>query len=88
MSDCPNSQCVEHIGEECTEIEDYEKIYFIQRHFKNTIGAKVFIATGLTLEEAQAHCKDDETSSRTATSKEALELTARCGPWFESYGTE
>lgn len=43
------------------------------------------IKTGLTLAEAQAHCKNPETSSRTATSKAARRVTARVGEWFDIY---
>lgn len=43
------------------------------------------IRTQLTLEEAQAHCSDPETSSRTATSSEARARTKRYGPWFDGY---
>lgn len=45
-------------------------------------------ATGLTLEEAQEHCKDTETSSLSATSKEATAITKRMGPWFDGYEKE
>jgi hypothetical protein len=48
-------------------------------------GGKRTIATGLTLAEAQAHCHDPETSSRTATSAKARRLTATRGPWFDGY---
>lgn len=40
---------------------------------------------GLTLEEAQAHCNDPETSSKTATSKAAQARTKKFGQWFDSY---
>jgi hypothetical protein len=43
------------------------------------------IATGLTLEEAQRHCSSKETSSRTATSAEAIRRTRKRGPWFDGY---
>lgn len=46
------------------------------------------IAAGLTIEQAQAHCTDPETSSRTATSAEAVERTATRGPWFDGYSEE
>lgn len=46
------------------------------------------IETGLTLKEAQRHCGDKETSSRTATSKWAAEHTEEYGPWFDGYEEE
>jgi len=57
--------------------------YKIVRHYKE-YGSRV-IKRGLTLEEAQEHCKDPETSSSTATSKKALDRTRRWGPWFDGY---
>jgi hypothetical protein len=58
-------------------------MYKIVRQFFN--GTKRTIAEGLTLEEAQAHCKDPETSSRTATSAAAKARTKKHGPWFDGY---
>ena len=43
------------------------------------------IKRGLTLAEAQAHCKHPETSSRTAMSAQARTRTQRIGPWFDGY---
>jgi hypothetical protein len=43
------------------------------------------LARGFTLEEAQAHCQDPETSSRTARSAIARRRTARIGAWFDGY---
>jgi hypothetical protein len=43
------------------------------------------IESGLTLKEAQKHCRDPETSSRTATSWEAHRRTEQKGPWFDGY---
>lgn len=46
------------------------------------------VLSGLTLEEAQEHCSDPETSSRTATNKQAIRRTEKNGPWFEGYKEE
>lgn len=46
------------------------------------------IKTGLTLEEAQAHCQDPETSSRSATNGEAVLRTAKYGEWFDAWTKE
>lgn len=43
------------------------------------------IRRGLTLDEAQAHCMDPETASRTATSPEAIAHTEQYGPWFDGW---
>jgi hypothetical protein len=45
----------------------------------------VTLERGLTLEEAQAHCRDPQTSSSTATGDEADRHTALWGPWFDGY---
>lgn len=58
-------------------------LYKIVRHFMNH-GNRT-IHTGLTLEEAQTHCKDPETSSSTATSSKAKARTRKFGPWFDGY---
>lgn len=65
-------------------------MYKIVRHFFNggSQGSGSYtrtIKTGLTLEEAQAHCKDPETSSRTATKSKARQRTRQRGPWFDGY---
>jgi hypothetical protein len=46
------------------------------------------VKTGLTREEAEAHCEDPNTSSRTATSPEAVARTEARGPWFEGFTRE
>ena len=46
------------------------------------------IKKGLTLKEAQAWCRDPETSWRTATTPEATKRTRRCGMWFDGYRKE
>lgn len=43
------------------------------------------IKRGLTLEEAQAHCRDPETSSSTATSSDAVARTKKYGTWFDGF---
>lgn len=51
-------------------------------------GRRRVIKRGLTLEEAQAHCRDKETSSHTATSSAARLRTQRYGKWFDGYERE
>jgi hypothetical protein len=54
----------------------------VRRYFR---GGRLTIATGLTLAEAQAHCQDPETSSRTCTKAAGKARTRRMGPWFDGY---
>jgi hypothetical protein len=58
-------------------------MYKIVRFFFN--GRKRVIRTGLTLEQAQVHCQDPETSSRTAQNSKAKARTKRYGTWFDGY---
>ncbi len=57
--------------------------YKIVRSFQN--GGKRTIERGLTLEEAQAHCKDPETSSSTCKRYHGRQRTKERGPWFDGY---
>ena len=41
--------------------------------------------SGLTLKQAQAHCQDINTSSKTAWTTSALARTKRYGAWFDGY---
>ena len=43
------------------------------------------IKSGLSLEEAQAWCRDPETSSSTCTEQAGCDRTAQRGPWFDGY---
>jgi hypothetical protein len=45
------------------------------------------IKRGLTLDEAQAHCRDPETSSSSCKSAASLKHTAECGydAWMDGY---
>jgi hypothetical protein len=59
--------------------------YNIYRVFADEELGKTLIEQGVTLEEARAHCKDPETSSKTARSDDARERTRKYGPWFDCY---
>lgn len=59
-------------------------LYNVYRIFRDRPGKRL-IYSNLTLEEAQAHCRDPETSSSTCTSSVALARTRKSGPWFDCY---
>lgn len=62
-------------------------LYKIVRHYYDP-ARRHTVQTGLTLQEAQAWCRDPETSSRTCRSPEARRRTRRYGPWFDGYEEE
>ena len=43
------------------------------------------IKKNVTLEEAQKHCNDRETSSATCTKSDGKARTRKYGPWFDGY---
>lgn len=59
--------------------------YKIQRYFFDKNKRTITVKRGLTLEEAQAHCRDPQTSSRTCTNAAGKRRTKTFGPWFEGY---
>ena len=60
-------------------------LYKIVRMYFNDNYRRRTIKQGLTLEEAQAWCKDPETSSSTCTEKKGLKRTEKYGQWFDGY---
>ena len=60
--------------------------YKVIRFFQST--SNKVIKTGLTLEEAQEHCDDLETSSNTCTHAAPKLITKHHGPWFDGYSEE
>lgn len=62
--------------------------YRIVRFFRDAGIRRRTIYTGLTLEEARAHCSDPDTSSGTATSSAARARTRKVGAWFDGYERE
>jgi hypothetical protein len=60
----------------------YRIVRFYQKHENETI------VEGLTLDEAQAHCNNPESSSRTCSSRFGMERTKTYGPWFDGYTEE
>lgn len=60
-------------------------MYEIRRFYQDPDRSYDVIETVDTLEEAQEHCQDQETSSSTATSQWAQAVTEKYGPWFDGY---
>lgn len=58
------------------------KYKIIRYYFR---GGKRTLNTGLTLEQAQAHCQNPESSSETAKGYRARKRTEQLGPWFDGY---
>jgi len=70
--------------EEIREYHDSQRRDYkvVRMYFK---GGKRTIKTNLTLSEAQAHCKDPETSSKTCQKPANTRRTKTMGPWFDGY---
>jgi hypothetical protein len=63
-----------------------DRYKIVRMYFK---GGKRTIERGLTLEEARAHCKNPETSSRTCKYSAAnVRRIRNHGPWFDGYERE
>jgi len=60
--------------------------YKIIRHFFDEPNRT--IKRGLTLEEAQRHCRHSDTSSRTASDAVLDRVGRNRGPWFDGYTEE
>jgi hypothetical protein len=65
-----------------------EQTYKIVRFFARESSRRRVIKRGLTLEEAQAHCQDRETSSSTCQLATNKALAKVDGPWFDGYEKE
>jgi hypothetical protein len=67
-----------------------DQTYKIVRLFFNNGGPviKRTVKRGLSLEQAQAHCKNIEASSRTCTNYVGKRRTKQRGPWFDSYSVD
>ena len=69
------------------EADDSEKTYKIVRFYKEDHPKEV-IKTGLSFEEAQEHCNDNETSSSTCEKPQNVARTEKMGEWFDGYTEE
>lgn len=59
------------------------QLYNVVRFFQN--GGQEVVEEDLTLEQAQEHCNDPETSSSTCTDPEGVARTTARGQWFDGY---
>lgn len=60
--------------------------YKVIRFFKEDPSLNgMVVKSGLTIEEAMAHCNDTETSSSTAVSSMSLDITEKYGEWFDGW---
>lgn len=60
--------------------------YSIIRFFQD--GERQELQSGLSLEDAQEHCNDPQTSSRTCTEPALVAMTAERGQWFDGFEAE
>jgi hypothetical protein len=85
---CPH--CAEYITNE--QITDAVRVEFgpykVVRFYRDYPGKRRTLERGLTLSEAQARCKDPESSSSTCTKRAGKHRTKVMGPWFDGYTRE
>lgn len=63
--------------------------YKVVRFYYNAPqGVKRVIKTGLTLQQAQEHCKDPESSWKTCKKATGVARTKAYGPWFDGWTEE
>lgn len=62
-----------------------ERCYRIIRFYRDHYPRRRIIERGLTLDEAQTHCGNPETSSSTCTTSTGKRRTRQLGPWFDGY---
>lgn len=62
--------------------------YKIVRMYQDSRMARRTIKRGVSLREAQLHCADPETSSRTCKKPANKARTRTHGPWFDGYSEE
>lgn len=62
-------------------------MYKVVRHYFESRSEHLrrTVKSGLTLEEAQAHCRDPETSSSTCKLRRNVKRTEERGAWFDGY---
>lgn len=60
-------------------------MYKIIRFYSNPSIPNRTVQTGLTLEQAQHHCSDPNSSYKTCTTKTGKSRTKKIGLWFDGY---
>lgn len=65
-----------------------EPTYLVMRIFQKGSIPNQIIKTGLTKAQAQAHCRNKETSSTTCTLPENVARTKKYGHWFDGFNQE
>ena len=63
----------------------YHGLYKVVRFYENAGIRRRVMAEYLTLEQAQTHCQDPETSSSTCTKPANVRRTRTLGRWFDAY---
>ena len=70
-------------------VHDYGKTYRVVRmYFNRDKFPNQVVEDGLSLADAQAMCRDPETSSKTCKGIDNVNRTSRCGQWFCGYEEE
>ena len=64
---------------------DTERYDIIRFYFNSGNTTQETLRENVTLEDAQYHCKDSESSSSTCTTDDARARTAERGEWFDGY---
>ena len=59
----------------------------VRMFFDDDVPSKT-MKRGLTLEQAQSHCQDKETSSSTCEGIEGIQYKQMYGKWFDAYTEE
>ncbi len=60
-------------------------MYKVVRMYRDRPHRNRTVRSGLTLEQAQAHCRDPETNSSTCTNYAGRRRTRQFGPWYDGY---
>jgi hypothetical protein len=64
---------------------DTERYDIIRFYFNKGNTTQEVVREDVTLQDAQAHCKDPESSSSTCTMDDGTARTAERGEWFDGY---